>query len=523
MRIQCFPPSICFLIVLLHFCDGAWAFSGTSPLHVAAANAGKPTNREQATQGPVSNRVVHVGNLDWMIPSNDIASMLLHAVLGSTTSDVKDHNVNVTVKEVPHPKRKRDEGKFHGGSATIAFGTPQDAMAGMESLQNFSDSRGKELRVRWASMPKQAEETKNRLSEDRIQFRKIRAESYARRRQRVAEKTDGIIQLLTLKLGLDVDQVSVLDAPRLDWSQCPEAIDPMRGGGLRKGTTRGERKQAAVEAFLLVVRDALVDGSGDKERQRFVADLGCGAGNLSLPLSWWLQREKYGVVGVDINGVALDRLTKRASSAGIAIETLQQDLLCLISKPTEGAEDFQGNVKLSDCSAVVSLHACGAASDLSMAAAIAHSLPFAISPCCIGKVNTSRLPGRMPSLTSGERSAAPLEITYPRSKWLKGVVGVDDYQMLAAAADYGVGSSLQEEDAQELARRKRCRIAKHIVEMDRLKWAKEQGYYVRMMELPRIGQLYPKREILLGAKKESNAAARISQLATLLWGQDSYF
>lgn len=87
--------------------------------------------------------------------------------------------------------------------------------------------------------------------------------------------------------------------------------------------------------------------------------------------------------------------------------------------------------------------------------------------------------------------------------------------MLAAAADYGVGSSKEEVDEQELARRRRCRTAKQIVEIDRLQWAKERGYYIRMMEMPRIGPLYPKRELLLGAKIGSSAASRISQLPTI--------
>ena len=58
----------------------------------------------------------------------------------------------------------------------------------------------------------------------------------------------------------------------------------------------------------------------------------------------------------------------------------------------------------------------------------------------------------------------------------------------------------------------RGRMSKLIVETDRLKWAQERGYYVRMMELPRLDATYPKREILLGAKLGSNAAYRISRL-----------
>jgi hypothetical protein len=54
-------------------------------------------------------------------------------------------------------------------------------------------------------------------------------------------------------------------------------------------------------------------------------------------------------------------------------------------------------------------------------------------------------------------------------------------------------------------------MAKLIVETDRLKWVEEQGYFVGMMQLPRLGATYPKRELLLGARKGTSAANRISR------------
>jgi len=329
----------------------------------------------------------------------------------------------------------------------------------------------------------------------------------------------------------------------------------MRGGRIRKGTQRGERKRAAVEAFLYAARMILTmidteetigsdSDEGDDEinhrdrTRRIVADLGCGAGNLTVPLAWWLKQLGFGVLGVDINGQALALLSERADRLGISIETLEIDLLRLTSTngDKDAGIDSAGNTiagvssltpikdtnHLSGCAAVVSLHACGAASDLSMAAAVENGLPFAISPCCIGKITTerSRSAGRMPpiALTSAERSAAPTVVKYPRSAWLtEGLTGMEDYKLLAAAADYGVGNSSTEEvDNQELARRRRCKLSKKIIEIDRLQWAKEQGYSIHLFEMPRIGPLYPKREILLGAKKGSRAALKLSKLPSAL-------
>jgi len=86
-----------------------------------------------------------------------------------------------------------------------------------------------------------------------------------------------------------------------------------------------------------------------------------------------------------------------------------------------------------------------------------------------------------------------------------------EYQLLAAAADYGV-SPTQEVPDDERDRQSRGRRAKQLVELDRLEWAKELDYDVRMVELPRIGPWYPKRELLLGAKKGTIAAYQLANL-----------
>lgn len=228
---------------------------------------------------------------------------------------------------------------------------------------------------------------------------------------------------------------------------------------------------------------------------------------------------------LELNG--LTNKWQRTDQLGIHVGTLHADLLKLCSSNhldaySDSVKSIKRNNELSDCVAVVSLHACGAASDLSMAYAVRNNLPFAISPCCIGKISTERRSARrMPPkkiLTSTERSAAPSVVSYPRSAWLKNALpNQDDYRLLAAAADYSVGNSECDEkvDDWELARRKRCRLSKKAIEIDRLQWAKENGYYVRLLEMPRIGPLYPKRELLLGAKEGSRAALKLSQLPTI--------
>jgi hypothetical protein len=146
-------------------------------------------------------------------------------------------------------------------------------------------------------------------------------------------------------------------------------------------------------------------------------------------------------------------------------------------------QELRNSPKVSDCAAVVSLHACGTASDLAIVGAVKHNLPFAVSPCCIGKVKTAWQPGTMPVI---ENVGDHVEVVHPRSCWLREIVSASEYALLAKAADYGV--VYKESDCpKEKSRRIQCRLAKRIMEADRLQWAKENGYIVKMVELPRIG------------------------------------
>ena len=216
----------------------------------------------------------------------------------------------------------------------------------------------------------------------------------------------------------------------------------------------------------------------------------------------------------------------------------------------------------SSFDAVVALHACGALTDLALDCAVTARLPFAISPCCVGKVleaprvltGTAR---RMP-LSSQQRSAPPENICYPRSAWLRDRLTADEYALLAAQADYGgKAGSLLEPSRCKLrsvflksrlllesplvggirlslsccARREGThtthvpgddarlstaqRRAKRVVETDRLEACRERGYFTRLLDLSADEDLhYPKRELLLGAPIGSLAATAIAALPT---------
>jgi len=421
-----------------------------------------PSSSEQCT--------VHVGNLDWNCPVEKVTSMM-HAIVGN----------RVVIDVTPIKLKLRDQGKHHGGSATMAFATHHEALVGME----LATAHNMTWRVRWAWTPPKEKEPIIATAPPNIQKQQRRAQSAARNRLRRIEVTQQVIQSASLTMSHHLfENMPVLDAPKLDWSNCP--FDPLRS----LPASRGLRKQAAVEAFLFVLQSALLL---EPEQQQFrrVADLGCGTGHLTLPLAWFLQDQGCVVVGVDMDGHALELLRQKSTAdGGGKVETMQQEIQTLDT--------------IANCSAVVSLHACGSASDWAMAVAISHSIPFAISPCCIGKFEASLR-------SNNTIKNNNMILSYPRSQRLSMRIKRSEYQLLAAAADYGV-SPTQEVPDDERDRQSRGRRAKQLVELDRLEWAKELDYDVRMVELPRLGPWYPKRELLLGAKKGTIAAYQLANL-----------
>ena len=153
----------------------------------------------------------------------------------------------------------------------------------------------------------------------------------------------------------------VLRAPAVDWAALPAHADPARGGRL-KGR-RAARKRVAVEAFAAVTPALLADTDAS-----VVVDVGCGAGGLTSPLASFANAR---VIGVDVLPEPLRLLRERS---GGAVETLDLDALAL----ADGKR-----LRALGASCVVSLHACGAVSDLAMDGAVAAGLPFAVSPCCL--------------------------------------------------------------------------------------------------------------------------------------------
>jgi len=177
-----------------------------------------------------------------------------------------------------------------------------------------------------------------------------------------------------------------------------------------------------------------------------------------------------------------------------------------------------GHIPSENDVVVVSLHACGAASDYAMNLAHVRDAPFVVCPCCTAKSLTKREDSTRNDTTknnnaSFQRSGATSEITYPRSKWLNDVLNSNDadaeYAILAKVADVGLGPQTPSQQ------RGHQRRAKHIVELDRLAYSssREYGYETGLVRVRRHDPtVYGKGEMLLGAKGGSVAAGVFGDL-----------
>ena len=129
----------------------------------------------------------------------------------------------------------------------------------------------------------------------------------------------------------------------------------------------------------------------------------------------------------------------------------------------------------------------GAVADMAIEAAVDSGAAFVVSPCCLWKA-VAKTTVRRP-----HAATAPPSLNYPRSAWLAGFdVSPEDYVTLvdadeppAARASAMLGDG---------ARTRLFRQARRILEEDRLRYASERGYDVRLLRFeggdnPHVGIL----------------------------------
>ena len=371
-----------------------------------------------------------------------------------------------------------------------------------------------------------------------------------------------------------IPTLNIPPASIITWDTIRPELDPIKGGKIAENSNhnnniRGKRKRGQVQAFHFILSSILnayynaktsQSGSGGVEGVTII-DAGCGAGNLAIALAGLLRfpTNNYGmnlnILAVDVNEEALNRLSQRVTQATTSSEnTHPQQFIPSQSRITTCCADLanyeyiQSHIPSHHDVIVVSLHACGAASDMAMNLAYqCNNAPFVICPCCTAKSLTRRDVNDIISndenssvgdteeqgkqnqqffinpQASYHRSGATPDILYPRSNWLTTKLlssasryRDDGYALLAKVADVGLGPQTPTQQ------REQQRRAKRIIELDRLMSASERqyGYDTRLMRIqdqdddPRVYS-YGKGEVLLGALKGSLASNVMLRLPSL--------
>lgn len=245
---------------------------------------------------------------------------------------------------------------------------------------------------------------------------------------------------------------------KMAWESMPAKCDPQSSAKkMADGSLRGARKREQVTEFVcvldLLLRDATRGGNT-------VVDAGCGSGNLLLPLAFKFPGLRF--LGLDIKPAAVALLKERAATAGLTnVSALAVEI--------DAYDPHAGGGEGGACDAVIAvlaLHACGGASDAAIRLAARARAPFAISPCCIGKVNQALAPweiGLGAVDGGGVRGGA-------QSRWLSTQLatiggGLGNFVALATVADSSSHGSATVTDGEMVRRTKR---AKTVLELDRL-------------------------------------------------------
>ena len=376
---------------------------------------------------------------------------------------------------------------------------------------------------------------------EREEARERQREHKHRQRRRKTERRHAAVNEILSKIAPPsrASFTSLEDTPAwrdgnpIEWSSMGPSCDPasmandgneatMRGDDTNKGASttaaaaaqpvvnlRAMRKRWQVESFAVVLRElererAARDDADAMPPMR-VVDFGAGSGNLILPLAKRFPDVRF--TAVEMKRRSAEILERRAAAAGLTNVDVVVDM---IEKTTFGFD------------VGVALHACGNATDFTIARCLAAAAAFAVSPCCIGKLKFSLAGGSSFSATNkdwtakggdgethgngggdGETQVVCPPITHPRSKWMATqLAGPGDFAALAQAADTGHGDGANADAITYLGER-----AKRNVELDRVEAAREAGYAVESLRLIRAPDAPPNKSDLLVGVPAGRAGA----------------
>jgi len=233
----------------------------------------------------------------------------------------------------------------------------------------------------------------------------------------------------------------------LDWNALPKLVHPLAG---ELPPERLSRKCSQLESLALATVD--IAKAGD-----VVVDMCSGGGHLGLLLAHLLPNVTVHLV--ENKEESLARARARGLELGLDNVWFFQSNM----------EYYTGQFNIG-----VSLHACGVATDLVMAACLQRRAAFVCCPCCYGAVQTTDT------------------ISYPRSSlFASRGCSLQDYLVLGHVADQTMVNCEKVEQG---------KLCMDIVDTDRAEMAREAGYTVSLAKL-RPTDCTPKNNLIIGTPK----------------------
>ena len=245
---------------------------------------------------------------------------------------------------------------------------------------------------------------------------------------------------------------------------------------------RKKRKREQVTNMMTFVIPFLFDGC-------IVCDFASGSGHQSIPLAYHFPNCKF--ILVDMKARSLQIVKERTTRLNLTNISFVHDRI----------ENFHGKFDVG-----ISLHACGAATDLALLKCIRQSAAYVTCPCCIGKVVLKN-----DRYKNNVQTCEKDRVHYPRSVIFNAALKKEEYNKLAKAADFGHGGTDKTNIGKDMPYRRRAeesnfatrvdtsrRKCKSMIELDRQLFAQSHGYKTWIFTLfPK--SCTPKNDLLIGA------------------------
>jgi len=306
----------------------------------------------------------------------------------------------------------------------------------------------------------------------------------------------------------------------VDWDTVPPSLRPASGN---LNSERAGNKEKQVEALLreaLPLVDRLFRRNGGRRKVE-VVEFGAGSGHFGLLLAY-LRRDTCSVTLLERKEYACRQARQRAEEAsldniGIANTSMHEFAnYCVETKSTLHSDESK-RVESNRFDLGISLHSCGVLTDAALALCLTNRAAYCLCPCCYGQT-ASNLPDDYLPRSKALEAMHSLSMPLPPKQHQP---GDRDHRAMSSKERRRHRKLLKTKPFYTVARSADCTSAvgdrsfvtssnfilakrcMQIVDADRLLWAAEHGYEVRMASLTPL-DVTPKNNLIVGIPAEED-------------------